>query len=48
MSKTSRGQYFIRNGGTLLRAKRPLQKSEDKFKLHVFMYFPWFIKGEPK
>ena len=35
MSKTSRGQYFLPNGGTLPRAKRALQESHDKFKLYV-------------
>ena len=48
MLKTSRGQYFLRNGGALLRAKGPLRESHDKFKLNVFMHLPWFIKGEPK
>ena len=46
MSKASRGQYFLRNGGT--RAKKPLRESHDKFKLYVFMHFPWFIKVKPK
>ena len=46
MSKTSRGQYFLRNGGTLPRANGPLRESHDKFRLHVFMHFPWFIKAE--
>ena len=48
MSKTSGGQYFLRNGETLPCAKRPPQESHDKFKLYVFMHFPWFIKVEPK
>ena len=48
MSKTSRGQYFFRNGGTLPRAKRLLRESHDKFRLYVFMYFPWLIKVESK
>ena len=48
MSKTSRGQYFLRNGGTLSHAKTPLREFHDKFKLYVFMHFPWFIKVEPK
>ena len=46
MSKTLWGQYFLRNGGTLPRAKRTLRESRDKFKLYVFMHFPWFIKVE--
>ena len=46
MSKTSRGQYFLRNGATLPRAKMPLWESDNKFKLYVFMHFPWFIKVE--
>ena len=46
MSKTSRGQYFLRNCGTPPRAKR--QEFHDKFKPYVFMHFPWFIKVEPK
>ena len=33
MSKTSRGKYFLWNGRTLPRAKSPLWKSHDKFKL---------------
>ena len=48
MLKTSRGQYFLWNGRTLPRAKRRLRESHDKFKLYVFMHFPWFIKAEPK
>ena len=40
MSKTSRGQYFLRNGGKLLRAKAPLREFHDKFKIYVFMHFP--------
>ena len=48
MSKNSRGQYFLGNGGTLPRAKRPLRESHDKFKLYVFRHFPCFIKVKPK
>ena len=48
MSKTSQGQYFLLNGGTLSRAKTPLREFHDKFKLYVLMHFPWFIKVEPK
>ena len=48
MSRTSRSQYFPRNGGTLPRATRPLRESHDKFKLYVFMHVLWFIKVEPK
>ena len=48
MSKNSRGQYFLRNGRTLPRVKRPLRESHDKFKLYVFMHFLWFIKVEPE
>ena len=48
MSKTSGDQYFLQNGGTLPRAKRPFRESHDKFKVYVFMHFPWFIKVEPK
>ena len=48
MSKTSRGQYFLRNGGKLLRAKAPLREFHDKFKIYVFMHFPWLIKVKPK
>ena len=48
MSKTSWSQYFLHNGGKLLHTKRPLRESDDKFKLYVFMHFPWFIKVEPK
>ena len=47
MSKTSRGQYFLQNGGTLTRAKRQFRESDDKFKLYVFMHFPLFSKVEP-
>ena len=31
MLKTSQGQYFLRNGGTLSRAKRPLRESHANF-----------------
>ena len=31
MSKTLRGQYFLRNGGTQPPARRPLWESRDKF-----------------
>ena len=48
MLKTSRGHYFVRNGGTLPCAERPLRATHDKFRLYVFMHFPWFIKVEPK
>ena len=44
MSKTSRGQYFLRNGGTIPLSKSCLWESHGKFKLYVFMYFQWFIK----
>ena len=47
MSKTSRAQYFLWNGGTLPRSRRPPQESHGKFKLYVFMPFPWFVKVEP-
>ena len=30
MPKTSRGHYFLRNGGTLPRSRRPLRESHDK------------------
>ena len=42
------GSVFLRNGGILPRARRPLRESHDKFKLYVFMHFPWFIKVEAK
>ena len=48
MSKTSPGQYFLQNGGTLPRAKRPLRESHNKFKLYDFVHFPWSIKVERK
>ena len=48
MPKTSWSQYFLHYGGKLPHAKRPLRESDDKFKLYVFMHFPWFIKVEPK
>ena len=49
MSKTSWGQYFLRNCGTLPRGNlTPLWESHDKFKFYVFMHFPWFIKVEAK
>ena len=48
MLKTSRGQSFLQNGGTLPRAKRSLWESHDKFKLYVLMLFPRFIKVEPE
>ena len=48
MSKTLWGQYFLRNGGTLQRTKRPLRESHDKYRLYVLIHFPWFIKVEPK
>ena len=48
MLKTSRGQYFLRNGGTLSRAKTPLGEFHNTFKLYVFMHFPRFIKVESK
>ena len=48
MSKTSRGQCFLWNAAALPRAKSPLRESHGKFKLYVFMHFPWFIKVEPK
>ena len=44
----SRSQYFLRNGGTLPRAKKALRESHDKFRLYVFIDFPWFIKVESK
>ena len=47
MSKTSLGQYFHRNGGTLPPAKRPLRESHDKFKLNVFMHFHGLLKLNP-
>ena len=47
MSKTSWGQYFLRNGGALPPAKRPLRESHDKFKFYVFVHLPWFIKLNP-
>ena len=48
MSKTSQGQYLLRNGGTLPRSKRRFRESHDNFKLYIFMHFPWFIKVEPE
>ena len=48
MPKTSQGQYFLRNGGTLPHAKWPLQESDYKLKLYVFMHFLWFLKVQPK
>ena len=48
MSRTSRSQYFPRNGGTLPRSTRPLWESHDKFKLYVFRHLLWFIKVEPR
>ena len=37
MSKILRGQYFLQNGETLLRACMPLRESHDKFSF-VFMH----------
>ena len=47
MSKNSQGQYFIRNGGTLPRAKRPLRESHDKFKLYFLCIFHGLLKLNP-
>ena len=44
MSKTSRGQYFLRNGGTVPRAKRPLRESHENLSFMFLCIFHGLLK----
>ena len=48
MSKPLRGQYLLRNDGTLARARRPIWESHHMFSFMFFMHCSCLIKVELK